>query len=106
MVPGSPEFLQRLAQTVHRRTEGNPLFMTKVVDDLVGQELIVQRGGQWELKDEAMVVEVPTDLRQFLEQQIDRVSAEGQRVLEVASVAGIDFSTVAVQQGWREQLMR
>jgi DNA-binding winged helix-turn-helix (wHTH) protein len=96
---GSPEFLQRLAQAVHRRTEGNPLFMTKVVDDLVGQELIVQRDGQWELKDEAMVVEVPTDLRQFLEQQIDRVSSEGQRVLEAASVAGINFSAAAVAAG-------
>lgn len=75
---GAPEFLKRLAQAVHQRTEGNPLFMTKVVDYLVRQELIVQRGEQWELKNEAMAVEVPTDIRQFLEQQIDRVSPEEQ----------------------------
>jgi tetratricopeptide (TPR) repeat protein len=101
---GSPEFLQRLAQTVHQRTEGNPLFMTKVVDDLVGQKLIVQRDGQWELKEEAMAVEAPTDIRQFLEQQIDRVSPEEQRVLEAASVAGIDFSAAAVAAGMEREV--
>ena len=42
--------LQRLAQIVHQRTEGNPLFMVTVVDDLVRQGLLEQSEGGWALK--------------------------------------------------------
>jgi DNA-binding winged helix-turn-helix (wHTH) protein/tetratricopeptide (TPR) repeat protein len=101
---GAVESLQRLARAVHQRTEGNPLFMTKVVDYLVGQKLIVQHNGQWELKNEAMAAETPTDILQFLEQQIERVSPEKQQVLEAASVAGIDFSAAAVAAGLEREV--
>ena len=82
--------LQGLAHSIHQRTEGNPLFMVKVVDDLLMQD-----------KLDASTVEVstPTSIRQMIEQQFERLSAEEQRVLEVASVAGVDFSAAAVAAG-------
>ena len=40
--------LRGLAHAIHQRTEGNPLFMVNVVDYLMGQDMIVGRGGQWE----------------------------------------------------------
>ena len=35
---------------INRRTEGNPLFMVSVVDDLVARGLIAVRDGRWELR--------------------------------------------------------
>src|SRR5207247_3394671 len=90
--------LQRLAQIVHQRTEGNPLFMVNVVDDLVRQGSLRQSEGGWELKVgiEEVAARVPESVQQMIEKQLERLSPEDQRVLEVASVAGIEFSAAAV----------
>jgi predicted ATPase len=42
---------------------------------------------------------VPESLRQMLAQQLERLSVEEQRVLEAASVAGVEFSAAAVAAG-------
>ena len=47
----------------------------------------------------ALALEVPESLRQLLEQQIARLPPEVQRVLEVASVAGVEFVAAAVAAG-------
>jgi predicted ATPase len=42
-----------LAAFVHRRTDGNALFMVNIVEHLVQQGLVVRRAGQWTLGAEA-----------------------------------------------------
>ena len=93
--------LQSLAQLVHQRTEGNPLFMINVVNDLVTQGFVVEQGGQWELSREVLESEVgaPANIRELIERQLERLSAEEQQALEVASVAGAEFSAAVVTAG-------
>lgn len=97
----SSAFLQRVAPLIHQRTEGNPLFMINVLDHLVTQGVLVQREGFWELAGtiETVSAAIPTTIWQFLEQQLDRLSPADQRLLEVASVAGAEFSAAAVAAG-------
>ncbi|MBI3304256.1 MAG: AAA family ATPase [Deltaproteobacteria bacterium] len=91
----------RLVGLIHQRTDGNPLFLVNVADYLVAQGSIVQCDGRWELKAglEAVEVGVPENLQQMIERQIDRLSSEERRVLEVASVAGVESSAAAVAAG-------
>jgi len=42
----SPAALQRLARIIHRRTDGNPLFMVNMVDYLVVRGVLVQSDGR------------------------------------------------------------
>src|SRR5262249_12544992 len=42
--------LRRLAKVIHRRTDGNPLFMVNVTNELVAREVITKRGGRWEVQ--------------------------------------------------------
>ncbi len=95
-----------LACTIHRRTEGNPLFMHNVVEDLVAQGAIVSRQGQWDLQQDIAEVEirVPQSLRQLIEQQLARLTPEEQRVVEVGGVAGAEFSAAAVAVGVEAQI--
>src|SRR5262245_6265863 len=44
---GGSQFPTALAQAIHRRTEGNPLFMVNMVEALVQQGMLVQVGGAW-----------------------------------------------------------
>ena len=87
-----------LVQAIHRRTEGNPLFMVKVVEDLLAREVISQNAQDWALQDEIDddTLSIPATARQLIDQQFAHVSAEEQAVLEAASVAGAEFSAAAV----------
>jgi adenylate cyclase len=86
--------LQQLARTIHQRTEGNPL-MVNVVDYLTAQGVLGESG---EIRP-TVQIEVPESIHQMIEKQLDRLSPEEQRVLEVASVAGMQFSAAAVAAG-------
>jgi len=93
--------LGALARFIHRRTEGNPLFMVNMVDDLVSHGRISRSDGQWVLPGELeeMEPEVPENLRQMIEKRAERLSPEEQRILETASVTGTEFTAAAVAAG-------
>ncbi len=87
-----------LARLIHQRTDGNPLFMVNLVDYLLAQGVIVERAGKWRLNAALTEIEVavPDSIRQMIERQIDRLSNDEQRILEAASVAGVEFSAATV----------
>ena len=98
--PGN-RFPAELVVLIHERTEGNPLFMVNAVDYLVAEGGIVDRKGHWELVIDVEKVEVgvPDSIKQMIEKQVDHLDAEEQRTLEAASVAGAEFSALAVAAG-------
>lgn len=95
---------ERLATLIHQRTEGNPLFMVNAVDYLVAENLITNRDGHWELASDIgnIDVGVPDNVKQIIDRQIDHLGSENRRTLEVASVAGVEFSTLALVAGLDE----
>jgi DNA-binding winged helix-turn-helix (wHTH) protein/predicted ATPase len=94
-------FPEELAELIHHRTEGNPLFMVNAVDYLVAGGLIKELDDCWELvaEIEKVQVGVPDSIKQMIEKQIDHLDADEQRTLEAASVAGAEFSALAVAAG-------
>jgi DNA-binding winged helix-turn-helix (wHTH) protein/predicted ATPase len=90
-----------LSNVLHQRTDGNPLFLVTVVDDLVQQEVIRHETTGWTLVGglEAAVRGVPESLRQFMEQQFAQLSPAEQVLLEAASVAGTEFVAAAAAAG-------
>ncbi|MGO9241481.1 MAG: ATP-binding protein [Bryobacteraceae bacterium] len=78
------------AELIHRHSEGNPLFMVAFLDHMTAHGLIWPENGSWLLQVpiEEIDLEVPETLRQMIEAQIDHLTAEEQRALEAASVAG------------------
>ena len=85
-----PETLQHLAYGIHRRTEGNPLFMVNFVDALLTQGSV----GSQQIEGST-----PTTIRQMIERQFDHLQPAEQHVLAVASVVGAEFSAAAVAAG-------
>ena len=95
------QFPAALAPWLHQRTDGQPLFLVTLVQALVEWGVLHAHDGCWTVQEglEALAVNVPESLRQLLEQQITRLPSEAQRVLEVASVAGVEFVAAAVAAG-------
>jgi predicted ATPase len=91
-------FPRGLSKLIHKRTEGNPLFMLNAVDYLVAKELIIETEQCWQLgvNIEEVQVGVPDSIKQMIENHFDHLDTEQQRTLQAASVVGAEFSTVAV----------
>ena len=102
----SKEMFRSLAQPLHAGTDGNPLFMVTVVEDLVAQGTIATESGGWAVQagGDSVEIGVPENLQQILGQQIDRLASAEQQTLEVASVAGAEFSAALVAVGLEEDV--
>jgi DNA-binding winged helix-turn-helix (wHTH) protein/tetratricopeptide (TPR) repeat protein len=85
-----------LASVVRRRTDGNPLFVTNLVDDLVARGAIAQRDDDLVLCDDAVSAAIPDSLRAMIEKRVERLPDDDQRFLEAASVAGVEFTAAIV----------
>jgi predicted ATPase len=89
--------LQKLASTVYRRTEGNPLFMVNMVKYLLAQGAFAHDSEHVLAELQSQVV--PESLQPMIERQLERLNPAERQMLEVASVAGMDFSAAAVAVG-------
>lgn len=95
---GDGESTADLANAIHQRTDGNPLFVVNVVDYLLAQGVVAQLEGHWRLEGGLEAVDrcVPEGLRQLIEKQVERLADDDRALLEVASVAGAVFSAATV----------
>ena len=99
-----------LSRLIHQRTEGHPLFVVNMVDYLLARGAIAPtgRGDEvWELRDgwHTVAVEVPEGIRPMIDKQIDRLNPQEQRLLEVAGVAGVEFSAAVVAAALNEDVV-
>jgi DNA-binding winged helix-turn-helix (wHTH) protein/predicted ATPase len=83
---------------VYQRTNGNPLFLVNMLEELQAQTAIVERGGHWDLTVDVDTVaaRTPATIRSLIEQHVERLPLAEQQVLEGASVAGVEFTVDAV----------
>ncbi len=98
---GMPSLPEGLAEILHQRTSGNPLFLVTVVDELVRQGVVRKGPEGWTLNGGLAAVAglVPERLRQLIERQGAQLPPAEQRLLEAASVVGVEFTTVTVAAG-------
>jgi predicted ATPase len=92
------DFPAELADVVHRRTEGNPLFLVDLLRYLRDRGAIVAAQGRWAL---AQVVpdlqrELPESVRGLIRRKLERLSEADRRLLAAASVQGNEFDAAVV----------
>jgi DNA-binding winged helix-turn-helix (wHTH) protein/tetratricopeptide (TPR) repeat protein len=100
LATGSSRQFGTLASAIHRRSDGNPLFMVNVVDYLIEARLL---SSQREVTAGAFAkvppfdrIDVPKGIRQMIERNFDLLKPHEQAVLEAASVVGAEFSAAEV----------
>lgn len=99
--PGESAAIEMLAHTVRRRSEGNPLFVVGLLNELIARGMLVPDGDWWRVGGQLTESDrlLPPDLRRSIEQQIGRVEARALTLLEAASVAGTRFAAAAAAAG-------
>lgn len=100
-------FPENLAGLIYRQTDGNPLFMVTLVDYLIGHSLLCEAKEThlWQLNVPLDQVSsaVPRSLKQIIERQFEQLTADERAWLNVASVAGSEFTAFTVAGGGVDQ---
>jgi DNA-binding winged helix-turn-helix (wHTH) protein/tetratricopeptide (TPR) repeat protein len=95
------DFDAGFSRLIHSRTDGNPLFMVTEGEFLKNSGRIAATDGCWKLQVplEQIEVEMPESLRELIERQFGRIGPESQTLLQVASIAGSQFSSKVISFG-------
>jgi DNA-binding winged helix-turn-helix (wHTH) protein len=101
-------FPPELARAVALHTEGNPLFMVRVIDDLVNQAVLRGSNGEWQLAGDtdAVTRSVPESVVALIERDLEQLDDFEREILEAASVAGREFSSTAIAQAAKQDPLR
>jgi DNA-binding winged helix-turn-helix (wHTH) protein/tetratricopeptide (TPR) repeat protein len=87
------EVSEDFVRALHGRTDGLPLFLVNVIEDLMA------RGGRQAetLSENSLAsLQVPENLAGVIEKQITRLAPEQRSLLEIASVCGVEFRPATV----------
>jgi predicted ATPase/DNA-binding winged helix-turn-helix (wHTH) protein len=103
----APTWAPRLTGWLQRRSGGNPLFLVTIVDYLVHQGVLPADGSAPALGQELNTLEatIPASLRHIIAAQFRQLAPAEQQALEVASVAGAEFSAAVVAAGLEEPVI-
>jgi DNA-binding winged helix-turn-helix (wHTH) protein/tetratricopeptide (TPR) repeat protein len=87
-----------LAGLVHRRTDGNPLFVQCLLDSWLERGTLELSEEGWKLRVEpsSLAEGIPDSLRELIEQDVSRLDADDLQALEAASLVGTKFASAAV----------
>ena len=98
---GPGDLVETLTPALHQRTHGRPLFLVNAVEAMAQQDILRTTPTGWALAGDvdAWMRDVPASLQQLIGQQFERLSSAEQRLLEAASVAGVEFAAAAVEAG-------
>ena len=90
-----------LARVLTQRTDGHPLFVVALVDELLRQRVLRVESAGWVVAGglDSVTVGVPPSIRHLLEHQVARLRPADQELLAAASVAGVEFAVAAVAAG-------
>ena len=95
---GALSNIEELADVLHRRTGGHPLFLAGIVDELI-RSLKQDPSEQPWLDPSTVAHAIPLNVRRFIEHRLEQASDEDRQILEAASVAGDPFAVAAVAAG-------
>jgi predicted ATPase len=83
----------QLTGLIHRKSEGNPLYMEALIRTLISRDLVEKNPvtGQHTLKPLSGKIQIPDTLRGLVASSVDRLDKEIKDVLKKASVIGRSF---------------
>jgi hypothetical protein len=92
------DFPVGFARAVHRRTDGNPLFVADVLRWLGTQGTIAEQRGRWMLVREIDDVnrEMPGSIRSMIDRKIGQIGDADRKLLAAAAVQGAEFDAATI----------
>lgn len=98
---GDPQLAAALSVPVFERTHGQPLFVTSLVKHFIDLGAVVETNDAWHLASLDAITRhgIPDDLLNMITHEVGRLTESERRLVDVASVAGLEFSASLVAAG-------
>ncbi len=98
---GDPQFASALSGPVFERTRGQPLFVTSLLKHFIDIGAVTEIDGNWHITSFGGILshDIPDDLLNMITHEVGRLTESERRLVDVASVAGIEFSASLVAAG-------
>jgi len=93
---GEASLPKPLERRILRLADGNPLFIEQVLSMLIDDGLLHEQAGRWVFSGATEVISVPGNVSSLLGARLDRLGPAERKVIESASVIGLEFSSDAV----------
>jgi tetratricopeptide (TPR) repeat protein len=93
-------FGKELAEIIHARTEGSPLFMVDLIHDLRDRKVIANLQGYWGLQQAVPEIQsdLPESIRSMIHRKIDQLDETDFKLMVTASVQGQEFDSAIVSK--------
>jgi DNA-binding winged helix-turn-helix (wHTH) protein len=93
-----PGNLTDIAPVLHEVTGGHPGMLVAAAESLIANGVVRRWGQRWQrhLRPDVLVDVLPQLLRDVVAQQLGRLNPEEQRILQAASIVGLEFATPVV----------
>lgn len=89
---GSGHAPSSFVEAVRDETEGNPFFVTELVNHLASEGALLDDGGEWRRDFSPHSLNMPESVRMVIQRRLDTLGEVTRRVLTLAAVAGRDFT--------------
>ena len=93
---GEASLPKALERRILGLAEGNPLFIEQMLSMLIDDGRLHEQAGRWVFSGTADVLSVPVNVSSLLGARLDRLGPTELRVVESASVIGLEFATSAL----------
>jgi predicted ATPase len=90
---------KQLSLKLYKRTAGNPLFLANTVEYLLQHQTLTRGPDRWSLLKDLKAAGVPGSIQQLITRQIEDLPETTKRLIEVASVAGMEFALATIAAG-------
>ncbi len=87
---GAEPGLAPIRKTLIERTEGNPFFLEETVRTLVETGALAGEPGAYRVAGDVAAIRIPATVQGVLAARIDRLPADGKRLLQMAAAIGKD----------------
>ena len=88
-----------VTETLHRQTEGNPLFAQEVIRYLIEEDLLtIKEGRRPTTEDTTLEMNIPEGLRDVIGKRLTLLSDECDQLLSTAAVIGREFRLELLQK--------
>ncbi|MGH8973161.1 MAG: AAA family ATPase [Acidimicrobiia bacterium] len=88
---------EALPRVVWTETEGNPFFVAEVLRHFRETGDVEHRDGRWVITAPAEELGIPEGVRDVVGRRLSRLSENTNRILAVASIAGLEFESAVIR---------
>lgn len=84
-------------QIVHKHTLGLPFFLEEITNAIIEKKLLIKHSTGYEIKESSQLP-LPDSVRDMIKVQIDALSENGKKTIELAAVLGQEFEMDILSQ--------